>query len=109
MPLFAHAALETGPNRSAMVRKRHTREDILLKVGTANAELAKGMPIEQISAELQVNLPTLRRWLREHAGVNGHAAPRVSQLERENRRLRKAIAELEFDKKVLSETLRGNF
>ena len=92
-----------------MSRKRYTREDILLKVGAANTELAKGTPIEEICAELLVSPQTLRRWLREHVEINGHAAPRVAQLERENRRLKKAIADLEFDKKVLSETLRGNF
>ncbi len=95
--------------RDAMKRKRHHRTEILLKVRKAEADLAAGIPFEEICTAQQVSAATLKRWLREHGQPppDGHA--RLNQLEHENRRLRKALANLEFDKRVLSETLRGNF
>jgi hypothetical protein len=92
-----------------MKRKRHSRADILVKVREANAELAAGVPLEEIQRAQQVSLQTLQRWLRDYGGLQPESLSRLTQLEHENRRLRKAVAGLEVDKKILSEAVRGNF
>jgi len=92
-----------------MKRKRHSRADILLKVRQANADLAAGVPLDQIQLQQQVSLQTLQRWLRDYGGLQPENLSRLTQLEQENRRLRKAVANLEVDKKILSEAVRGNF
>jgi hypothetical protein len=92
-----------------MKRKRHCRADILVKVREANAELAAGVPLEEIQRAQQVSLQTLQRWLRDYGGLQPESLSRLTQLEQENRRLRKAVANLETDKRILSEAVRGNF
>jgi len=92
-----------------MKRKRHSRSDILVKVRQANAELAAGVPLEEIQRAQQVSLQTLQRWLRDYGGLQPESLSRLTQLEQENRRLRRAVADLEVDKKILSEAVRGNF
>jgi transposase-like protein len=92
-----------------MKRKRHNRADILLKVRQANDGLAAGVPLEEIQREQQVSLQTLQRWLRQYGGLQPENFSRLTQLEQENRRLRKAVASLEVDKKILAEAVRGNF
>jgi hypothetical protein len=92
-----------------MKRKRHSRADILVKVRQANADLAAGIPLDQIQQQQQVSLQTLQRWLRAYGGLQPESLSRLTQLEQENRRLRKTVANLEVDKKILTETVRGNF
>jgi hypothetical protein len=92
-----------------MKRKRHSRADILVKVREANAELAAGVPLEEIQRAQQVSLQTLQRWLRDYGGLQPESLSRLTQLEHENRRLRKTVAGLEVDKRILSEAVRGNF
>ena len=92
-----------------MKRKRHSRADILEKVRKANDELAAGVPLEEIQQKQQVSLQTLQRWLRDYGGLQPESLSRLTQLEQENRRLRKAVESLEFDKRILSEAVRGNF
>ena len=92
-----------------MPRQRHSRAEILVKIGEVNADLSSGLTVEQVSLKQNVSVQTLQRWLREHAGSRRESVPRLRQLESENRRLRKTVAELETDKKVLVEAVRGNF
>ena len=92
-----------------MKRKRHSRADILEKVRKANDELAAGVPLEEIQRQQQVSLQTLQRRLRDYGGLQPESFSRLTQLEQENRRLRKAVESLEFDKRILSEAVRGNF
>ena len=91
-----------------MKRKRHSRADILLKVREANDHLAAGVPLEEIHRKQQVSLQTLQRWLRDYGGLQPESLS-LTQLEQENRRLRKPVANLESDKRILSEAVRGNF
>lgn len=94
-----------------MKRKRHSRTDILARIGEVNADLAAGVPPAEVCAKHEITLQTLRRWLREHAsaGPDDEAAPRVKTLEGENQRLRRAVARLEMEKRVLLEAVRGNY
>jgi transposase-like protein len=92
-----------------MPRQRHSRAEILMKIGEVDADLSAGLTIEQISLKQNVSVQTLQRWLREHATSRRESVPRLRQLESENRRLRKAVADLETDKRVLAEAVRGNF
>ena len=75
-----------------MKRKRHSRADILVKVRQANDGLAAGVPLEEIQREQQVSLQTLQRWLRDYGGLQPENLSRLTQLEQENRRLRKTVA-----------------
>lgn len=92
-----------------MQRKRYNRAEILQRVRKASADLSAGVPLEQVSAQHQVALPTLKRWLRDFGPPPAEDASRLKSLEQENRRLRRTVANLELDNKVLAEALRGNF
>src|SRR5262249_5249244 len=106
---FIHANSVSTPERKAMQRKRYNREEILQRVRKASADLAAGVPIEQVSAAQQVGLPTLKRWLRDFGTSPTEHSSRLKSLEQENRRLRRTVANLELDNKVLAEALRGNW
>jgi putative transposase len=92
-----------------MLRKRHNRDEILQRVRKVSADLSAGVPIEQISAQHHVDLPTLKRWLRDFGPSPAEGSSRLKSLEQENRRLRRTVANLELDNKVLAEALQGNF
>jgi hypothetical protein len=92
-----------------MTRKRHSRAEILSKVREAKIDLAAGVPIEQICIKQQVSQRTLERWLRDVGHSKPDEHPGLKQLEHQIRHLRRTVASLEFDNKVLAEAVRGNF
>jgi hypothetical protein len=92
-----------------MKRKRHSRAEILRKVKKARADLDAGVPIDEVCLKQEVRLHTLQRWLRENHTPHPDGHARVKQLEHEIRRLRRTVANLEFDKQVLAEAALGNF
>ncbi len=92
-----------------MPRKRYTAEQIITKLREAEVELAKGQNIAQVCRKLGIGDQTYYRWRREYGGLRVDQAKRLKDLERENSRLKKVVADLALDKAILKEAASGNF
>jgi transposase-like protein len=92
-----------------MKRKRHTPEQIIHKLRQADAELAAGQPIAAICQRLGVAEATFHRWRNQYGGMKANDARRLKELERENARLKKLVADQALDQAILKEALRGKY
>jgi putative transposase len=91
-----------------MKGRRHSPEQIVRKLQEADAMLAGGKPLGQVCQALEVGEQTFHRWRNQYGGMKAQEAKRLRELEDENRRLKKLLAEAELDKAILKEALRGN-
>ena len=92
-----------------MGRKRDTPEQIITALREAEVGLARGKSVKLISRELGITEQTYYRWRREYGGMKVSQARRLKELERENGRLKRAVADLTLDKLILEEAAEGNF
>ena len=92
-----------------MSRKRFTAEQIIGMLREADVKLSQGGNVGQISRELGITEQTYYRWRREYGGMKTAQARRLKDLERENARLRRAVADLTLDKLILKEAAEGNW
>jgi len=92
-----------------MPRKRFTQEQIITKLREAEVRLSKGQTVAQTCKALEVTEQTYYRWRKDYGGLSVIQAKRLKELEQENTRLKKAVAELTLDKQILEEVARGNF
>lgn len=90
---------------SSSKRKRHTPEQIIGKLREAEAMLASGKSVTQVSQALEVSEVTYHRWKSEYGGMKSDAVKRLKDLEEENRRLKHAVADLTLDKQILKEAI----
>ena len=91
------------------MRKRHTTEQIIGLLRQAEVELALGRSVGEICRGLGVSEASYYRWRSEYGGLKVDQARRLKELERENTRLKRAVAELTLDKLILKEAAEGNF
>ena len=91
-----------------MAKKRHGAEQIISKLREAEVELAKGRNVAQVCKKLAVAEQTYYRWRKEYGGLRMDQAKRLKELEKENARLKKLVAEAELDKAILREAARPN-
>ena len=92
-----------------MSRKRLTAEQIIGILREADVKLSQSRSVEQLCRELGITEQTYYRWRREYGGMKVTQARRLKDLEKENTRLKKAVADLTLDKLILKEALEGNF
>jgi transposase len=92
-----------------MAKRRHTTEQIIRKLREAEVDLAKGQSIKAVCKKLQVTEQTYYRWRKEYGGLRMEQAKRFKQLEKENGRLKRLVAEKELDIAILKEVAEGNF
>jgi putative transposase len=92
-----------------MKRKRYSVEQIIGKLREAEVLLSQGRTVKEISRGLGVTEQTYYRWRKEYGGLKVSQARRLKELERENSRLKKAVADLTLDKVILKEALEGNY
>ena len=92
-----------------MGRKRPTPEQIITALREAEVGLARGKSVKLMSRELGITEQTYYRWRREYGGMRVSQARRLKELERENGRLKRAVADLTLDKLILEEAAEGNF
>ena len=92
-----------------MGRKRHTAEEIVNRVREADVLLAKGQTVAQACKAIGVTEQTYYRWRREYGGMKVGQAKRLKDLEKENTRLKRLLAEAHLDKAMLQEIASGNF
>jgi putative transposase len=92
-----------------MKRKRHTPEEIIKKLREAATLLAGGQGVEDVCKKLEVSPPTYHRWRQEYGGVKEDAIKRLKELEKENARLKRLVADLSLDKAMLKELAEGKW
>ena len=91
-----------------MPRKGFRAEEIIAKLREADVLLGQGKKVAEVVKALGVSEVTYYRWRQEYWGMSVPQAKRLKELERENARLRKAVADLTLDKLILQEAGRGN-
>ena len=92
-----------------MPKKGHTAERIIGLLRQAEVELAQGRRVGEICRGLGVSEASFYRWRSEYGGLRTDQARRMKDLERENARLKRAVAELTLDKQILKEAAEGNW
>ena len=92
-----------------MAKRRHTTEQSIRKLREAEVELAKGQSIKAVAKTLPLTEQTYYRWRKEYGGLRMDQARRFKQIERENARLKKLLAEMALDNAILKEAAEGNF
>ena len=91
------------------MNKKHTPEQIVRKLREADAELAAGASVPEITRKLGISEATFHRWRNQYGGMKANAMKRLKELESENARLKKIVAEQAVDIDILKEVSRGNF
>ena len=91
-----------------MSRKRFKPEQIVNKLREADVLLAQGKSVAQASKRIGITDQTYYRWRREYGGMKVDQAKRLKELERENGRLKRLLADAELDKAILREAASGN-
>ncbi len=92
-----------------MGRRRHTPEQIITALREAEVGLANGKTVGMLSRELGISEQTYYRWRKEYGGMKVDQARHLKDLEKENARLKRAVANLTLDKLILEEAAKGNF
>jgi putative transposase len=92
-----------------MARKKYTAEQIIRNLREAEIHLSKGETIGQVARKLGITEQTYYRWRREYGGMQVEQAKRLKELEHENSRLKKLVADLSLDNSILKEVSKGNF
>jgi len=92
-----------------MGKPRHTAEQIIGKLREAEVLTSKGMPMEEVLRQLGIGDATYYKWRKEYGGLRIDQAKRLKELEQENSKLRKVIADLTIDNAILKEASRGNW
>lgn len=92
-----------------MPKKIFKPEEIIQHLRTYDIGKGKGLTMEQIAKKIGVAVPTLGRWRREYGGLRVDQARRLKDLERENARLKRLVADKELDISILKEATSGNY
>ncbi len=92
-----------------MSRKRFTAEQIITKLRETEVELAKGQNTAQVCRKVGISEQTYYRWRKEYGGLRIDQAKRLKELEKENTRLKRLVADQALDNAILKEVASGNF
>jgi putative transposase len=92
-----------------MARRRHTPEQIIRKLREADRMLGEGKELAEVVRHLEVSEQTYHRWRNQFGGMKADDAKRLKELERENTRLKRIVADKELEIDALREISRGNW
>ena len=92
-----------------MPRKRYNAEEIIHKLREADVLLSQGVIVSQVCKRLGVSEQTYYRWRKAYGGMKVDQAKRLKELEAENARLKRAMADLTVDKLILKEIAEGKY
>jgi putative transposase len=95
--------------RINMATRKHTPEQVVRKLATADRMLNEGKDVADVCRELQVSEQTYCRWRNQFGGMNADDAKRLKDLERENATLKRLLADAELEEAALKEISRGDF
>jgi putative transposase len=92
-----------------MSRRRHTPDQIIRKLAEGHKLLAAGTELDAVCRHLEIAESTWHRWVAQYGGMKASDAKRLKELEVENGRLKRLLADAELDKAMLKELAEGNF
>lgn len=92
-----------------MIKKRYGSEQIITKLREVEIMLSKGSTIGEASKRIGVTEQTYYRWRKQYGGMKVEQAKRLKDLEKENFRLKRLVADLSLDNAILKEVSKGNF
>ncbi len=92
-----------------MGRKRFTAKQIINMLREAEVLLNQGSTVGEVCRKLGISEQTYYRWRKDYGGMRVDQAKRLKELEKENARLKKLVADLSLDNDTLKEAARGNF
>lgn len=92
-----------------MARKYFTTEQIISKLREAEVLISQGKTAAEASRAIGISEQSYYRWRKEYGGVSTEQVKRLKELEKENARLKRLVADLSLDKAILKETVKGNF
>jgi putative transposase len=92
-----------------MKRRRHTPEQIIRKLAEGEKLLAQGKDLDEVVRHLEITDSTWHRWRNQYGGMKADDAKRLRELERQNARLKRIVADQALDIDMLKEINRGNF
>jgi transposase-like protein len=92
-----------------MARKYFTTEQIISKLREAEVLLSQGKSAAEASRAIGISEQSYYRWRKEYGGVSTEQVHRLKELEKENARLKRLVADLSLDNAILKETVKGNF
>jgi putative transposase len=92
-----------------MKRKRHTPEQIVRKLREGDRMLNEGTDLIEVLRHIEISESTWNRWRAQYGGMKAEEAKRLRELERENARLKKIVAEKSLEIDMLKELAEGNF
>ena len=92
-----------------MVKKAFNAAQIINKLREAEVQLSQGLTVAETSRKLGITEQTYYRWRKEYGGMRIEQAKRLKELEKENNRLKKLVADITLDNAILKEAARGNF
>ena len=89
--------------------KKYTPEEIIKLLRLVEIETGRGLTTAQACKKLSFTEQSYYRWRKEYGGLQISQAKRLKNLEKENARLKKLVADLSLDKDILNEALKGNY
>ena len=92
-----------------MARRRFTSEQIITMLREAEVMVNQGSTVIEVARKLGIAEQTYYRWRKEYGGMRVDQAKRLKELEQENARLKRLVADLSLDNAILKEANRGNF
>ena len=92
-----------------MARKKYSTDEIIKHLRTFEIQRAKGKTIEEVSNAIGVHPVTLAKLKLEYGGMQPDQAKRLKELEKENARLKRLLADAELDKSMMKEVIEGNY
>ena len=92
-----------------MKRKRHSPEQVIRKLREADRMLSEGKEIGAVCQALEVSEATFHRWRNQYGGMKANEAKRLKELQIENGRLKKLVADQALDNQILKEVVAGKF
>jgi len=99
--------MKCGSTTTDLARIRHSAEQIINKLREAEVLLGQGVKVPEVTRQLGVTAQTYCRWRKEYGGLKTDQAKKLKELERENARLKKLVADLALDKAMLQEVASG--
>jgi putative transposase len=98
-----------GEEGTLMKRRRHTPEQIIRRLREAERLLGEGKTIPEAAKELGISENTYHRWRNQYGGMKADDAKRLKELERENARLKRIVADQALNIDALNEVAKGNW
>jgi len=92
-----------------MKKKRHSAEQIISKLREADVAMSEGAAVEAVCKQMEISEQTYYRWRNQYGGMKADEMKRLKELEKENARLKRIVADQAVDISILKEVAKGNF